>query len=100
MSKILKLSNIQIIKFPLITDKATRLLETNTYTFIVDRYSNKFSIKMAIENLFDVKVINVNTCNLPKKKKRVGKYLGQKANYKKAIITLAEGNLINLFEEN
>ena len=93
-------SNVQIVKYPLITDKATRLLENNQYTFIVDRYSNKISIKSAIEYLFNVKVIKVNTCNLPKKQKRVGKYIGWKSQYKKAIVTLSEGDVINLFTDS
>ena len=94
------LNNLQIIKYPIITDKATRLLENNQYSFIVDRYSNKLSIKMAIEYLFKVKVIKVNTCLLPRKKKRVGKYIGWKPQYKKAVVTLSEGDVINLFTEN
>ena len=94
------LNNVQIIKYPIITDKATRLLENNQYSFIVDRYSNKLSIKAAIEYLFKVKVIKVNTCVLPRKKKRVGKYLGWKPQYKKAVVTLSEGDVINLFTEN
>ena len=93
-------SNAQIIKYPIITDKATRLLENNQYSFIVDRYSDKITIKAAIEYLFNVKVTKVNTCHLPKKKKRVGKYLGWKSHYKKAIVTLSEGDTINLFAEN
>lgn len=93
-------SQQQIIKYPIITDKATRLLENNQYTFIVDRYSTKPTIKSAIESLFDVKVIKINTCHLPKKKKRVGKYVGVKPKHKKAVITLSEGNVINLFTEN
>ena len=93
-------NNAQIIKYPIITDKATRLLENNQYSFVVDRYSDKIEIKEAIENLFDVKVIKINTCRLPRKKKRVGKYIGWKPQYKKAIISLAEGNVINLFTEN
>ena len=91
---------VEMIKHPLITDKATRLLEKNQYSFIVDRYSNKQTIKAAIEYLFDVKVLKVNTCRLPRKKKRVGRYLGWKPQYKKAVITLVEGNVINLFTEN
>jgi len=94
------LNNVKIIKYPIITDKATRLLENNQYSFIVDRYSNKLSIKEAIEYLFKVKVIKVNTCLLPRKKKRVGKYIGWKPQYKKAIVTLSEGHVINLFTEN
>lgn len=93
-------SNAQIIKYPIITDKATRLLENNQYSFIVDRGSNKLVIKAAIEYLFNVKVIKVNTCHLPRKKKRVGKYIGWKPQYKKAIVSLAEGDIINLFTEN
>ena len=93
-------SNAQIIKYPIITDKATQLLENNQYSFVVDRYSNKIIIKAAIEDLFDVKVIKVNTCRLPRKKKRVGKYIGWKPQYKKAIVTLSEGDVINLFTDN
>ncbi len=94
------LNSMKIIKYPIITDKATRLLENNQYSFIVDRYSDKPAIKASIEYLFNVKVIKVNTSRLPRKKKRVGKYIGWKPQYKKAIITLAEGDLINLFTEN
>ena len=94
------LSNPNIIKYPLITDKATRLLENNQYTFIVDRNSDKITIKNTIEYLFDVKVIKVNSCRLPRKQKRVGKYVGWKPQYKKAIVTLAKGDVIDLFTEN
>jgi large subunit ribosomal protein L23 len=93
-------SNANIIKYPLITDKATRLLENNQYSFIVDRNSDKITIKSTIEYLFDVKVIKVNSCSLPRKKKRVGKYLGWKPQYKKAIVSLAKGDVIDLFTEN
>lgn len=93
-------SNIQLIKYPLITDKATRLLENNQYSFVVDRYSDKISIKTAIEYLFDVKVVKINTCCLPRKKKRVGKYIGYKSQYKKAVVTLSEGDVINLFTDS
>ena len=91
-------STTNIIKYPIITDKATRLLENNQYSFIVNPSSDKITIKTAIEYLFNVKVIKVNTCHLPKKKKRVGKYLGWKSHYKKAIVTLAEGDTIDLYE--
>ena len=94
------LNKRQIIQYPIITDKATRLLENNQYSFIVDRYADKLSIKVAIEYLFDVKVIKVNTCRLPRKQKRVGKYIGWKPQYKKAIVSLSEGDVINLFTEN
>ena len=98
-SLIFKHKIIDIIKYPLITDKATRLLENNQYTFIVDSSSSKTAIKMAIESLFNVEVIKINTSNLPKKKKRIGKYIGWKPQYQKAIVTLSENNTINLFAE-
>ena len=93
-------SSVQIVKYPIITDKATRLLENTQYSFVVDRYSDKITIKATIEYLFNVKVIKINTCRLPRKQKRVGKYIGWKPQYKKAIVRLAEGDVINLFTEN
>ena len=93
-------NKVQIIKYPIITDKATRLLENNQYSFVVDRYSDKPTIKASIEYLFDVKIIKINTCSLNKKKKRVGKYIGWKPQYKKAIVTLNEGDVINLFTDS
>ena len=92
--------NTQIVKYPIITDKTIRLLENNKYSFIVDRHSDKITIRAAIEYLFNVKVIKINTCNLPRKQKRVGKYIGWKPQYKKAVVSLAEGDVINLFTEN
>lgn len=94
------LHDAQIIKYPIITDKATRLLEKNQYSFMVDRCCTKPNIKATIEYLFNVKVLKVNTCHLPRKKRRVRKFLGWESQYKKAIVTLAEGNIINLFTEN
>jgi large subunit ribosomal protein L23 len=94
------LSSTNLIKYPLITDKATRLLENNKYSFLVDRDADKLTIKYAIEYLFNVKVVKVNTCRLPRKQKRVGKYIGWKTQYKKTIVSLAEGDTINLFTEN
>ncbi len=93
-------SNTQVVKYPIITDKATRLLENNQYSFVVDRYSDKIAIKTAIEALFKVKVIKINTCRLPRKQKRVGKYIGWKPQYKKAVVTLSAGDVINLFTDS
>lgn len=97
-NEISNLSNV--IRYALVTEKATQLLETNQYTFIVNPRFNKNSIKLAIEYLFNVEVLKINTCHLPKKKRRVGKYIGLKTHYKKAIVTLKKGNVINLFTEN
>lgn len=91
---------IDIVKYPVITDKATRLLELNQYTFAIDKKATKIDIKAAIEYLFEVKVVAVNTFNPPQKKRRIGRFIGTKPRYKKAIVTLAEGNSINLFSEN
>jgi len=91
---------IDILKYPIITDKATRLLELNQYSFAIDSKANKIDIKSAIEYLFDVKVVAVNTFNPPQKKRRIGRFIGTRPRNKKAIVTLAEGNSINLFSEN
>jgi large subunit ribosomal protein L23 len=93
-------SSNNIVKYPIITDKATRLLENNQYSFIVNSKSDKSTIKSAIEDLFNVTVIKINTCHLPRKKKRIGKYIGWKSQYKKAIVTLSERDTINLFTES
>ena len=90
---------LDIIKYPVISDKATRLLESNKYTFMVDRRANKFTIKKVIEFIFNVNIINVNTLNQPPKKRTVGRFSGKKSQYKKAIITLKDGDSINLFPD-
>jgi large subunit ribosomal protein L23 len=91
---------LDLIKYPIITDKATKLLELNQYTFATATSANKKQIKNAIEHLFNVKVIAVNTHRPPQKQRRIGKFLGAKSNYKRAILTLAPNNSINLFSEN
>ena len=88
-----------IVKYPILTEKTIRLFEQNQYSFAVDSKANKNVIKLAIEQLFDVKVISVNTLHLPLKKRRVGKFIGHKSLYKRAIVTLEEGNTINLFPD-
>ena len=91
---------IDLVKYPIITDKATKLLELNQYTFAVDVRSNKTNIKQAIEYLFNVKVVSVNTSTPSLKQRRIGKFTGNRTKYKKAVLTLATGNFINLFSEN
>jgi large subunit ribosomal protein L23 len=90
---------IDSIKYPIITEKSASLFEKNQYTFIVDKTIDKLEIKMAIEFLFNVKVIKVNTCLIPKKKRRLGKYIGYTSTQKKAIVKLAPENNINLFSD-
>ena len=91
---------IDLIKYPIITDKATRLLEINQYTFATDIKATKDQIKLAVEYLFQVKVTAVNTYHAPVKKKRIGKYIGKKTKYKRASISLEAGSSIDLFSEN
>lgn len=88
-----------LVHRPIVTEKATMLLEQNKYVFEVIPKATKPQIKAAIETLFDVKVKSVNTLLPPRKKRRVGKYVGYKTQYKRAIVTLVEGDSITLFPE-
>lgn len=88
-----------LILKPIITEKATLQLEENKYVFDVLPIATKPEIKAAIESLFDVRVTSVNTLKLPRKKRRVGRYIGYKAQYKRAIVTLQEGDTIALFPD-
>lgn len=88
-----------LILKPIVTEKATIQLEENKYVFDVLPKATKPEIRAAIESLFDVTVTKVNTLRLPRKKRRVGRFLGYKAQYKRAIITLKEGDSITLFPE-
>nr|YP_010182991.1 50S ribosomal protein L23 [Macrocystis integrifolia]QVE47590.1 50S ribosomal protein L23 [Macrocystis integrifolia]QWK42433.1 ribosomal protein L23 [Macrocystis pyrifera]WKF19393.1 ribosomal protein L23 [Macrocystis sp.] len=100
MARIKFSSSIDLIKYPVTTIKTNLLLENNQYTFLVDPKLTKVSIKKAIEFLFDVNVIKVNSCNLPKKKRRVGQFTGVRPRYKKVIVKLAKDNKIDLFSTN
>ena len=81
-----------LVRRPIVTEKATILMEDNKYTFEVIPQATKPQIKAAIENLFDVKVVQVNTQRPPRKQRRVGKFVGYKPQYKRAIVTLAPGD--------
>lgn len=81
-----------LVRRPIVTEKATLLMEQNKYTFEVTPKATKPQIKAAIEGLFQVKVVQVNTQNPPRKKRRVGKFTGFKSQYKRAIVTLAPGD--------
>jgi len=87
-----------IILRPVISEKTYGLLDEGKYTFIVDPRSNKTEIKQAIEKIFEVKVVSVNTLNRPGKKKRRGFIVGKRPDTKRAIVTLAPGDEIELFE--
>jgi large subunit ribosomal protein L23 len=84
-----------VIKAPIITEKSSTIqTNNNTYTFKVANDANKTQIKQAIEAIFKVKVLNVTTVNVRAKYKKVGKYAGTTAKYKKAYVKLEEGNKI------
>lgn len=82
-----------LVRRPIVTEKATILMELNKYTFEVIPKATKTEIKAAIEDLFQVKVVKVNTSVPPRKKRRVGKFVGYKPQYKKAIVTIAPGDV-------
>jgi len=89
----------QVIKKPLITEKATKQKEqVNQLTFEVDRSANKILVRNAIENIFKVKVLSVRVINIKGKKRMVGRNVGRKADWKKAIVRLAPGESIEFFE--
>ena len=90
-----------IIKRPIaLTEKATALKEENKVVFEVNPSANKIQIKSAIEELFGVKVTSVNTLIQRGKRKRMGRKLAQRRNWKKAIVTLREGDDIQFFDES
>lgn len=88
----------QVIVRPLVTEKNTMLIEQGKYCFEIDRRASKPQVKAAIEEIFKVSVTDVATLNVRGKMKRRGKESGYTANWKKAIVTLAAGDRIELFE--
>jgi len=88
----------QIIRRPIVTEKTTKLVDQNKYTFEVDRGANKIEIKLAIEEIFNVKVTKVNVINELAKAKKVGQHSGFKPAVSKAIVTLAEGFKIDVYK--
>jgi len=84
---------------PLITEKSTIQKEQfNKVAFVVNRKANKVEIRQAVEKAFKVRVLDVCTSNVGGKKKRTGRIVGQKSDWKKAIVTLAPGDRIEFFE--
>ena len=87
---------LDIIKAPVITEKSQIAKENGQYTFKVDPKANKTEIKSAIEKIFNVKVSSIKTMNEKPKKRRVGRYSGMSNRSKKAIVTLKDGQTIDL----
>jgi len=87
-----------IIREPVVSEKSYDQVEDhNTYTFVVDPRSTKTEIKQAIQTIFGVKVVNVNTLNRQGKRKRTGWVYGKRADVKRAMVTLAPGDEIDIF---
>lgn len=83
---------------PIVTERSTELMEEGKYVFAVDKRANKIQIAQAVAEIFNVKVVSVNTMNVMGKKKRVGRNVGRRPGYKKAIVKLAPGETIQFFE--
>ncbi|MBS5986424.1 50S ribosomal protein L23 [Clostridium sp.] len=95
----MKLTSHDIIRKPVITEKTMTAMAENKYTFIVHINSNKSQIKRAVEEVFGVKVANVQTIRTMGKTKRMGVHVGKRSDYKKAIVTLAaDSKGIEFFE--
>ena len=87
-----------IIIRPVVTEKSIGLMENNKYVFKVALSANKIEIKKAVEEIFKVKVVDVNTVRVKGKEKRMGRSVGKTSDYKKAIVQLVEGDSIEIFE--
>jgi len=88
-----------VIRRPLVTEKSNiGREEQNLVTFAVDPRANKHEIRRAVEQLFDVRVVAVRTMRMPRKTRRVGRFVGHKPAWKKAIVKLAPGQAIEFFE--
>ena len=88
----------KVLEKPMITEKSTILQESGKYTFRVAPKANKVQVKEAVEMSFDVTVVDVNITKTHGKRKRYGSRMTKKPDIKKAIVTLAEGDRINLIE--
>lgn len=89
----------QVLKRPLITEKSTVAKElSNQLVFEVDTAANKVEIRQAVEKIFNVKVLKVNTISYEGKKKRMGRQMGRRNHWKKAYVTLAPGHTVEFFE--
>ena len=86
-----------IILAPVVSEKSYGLLESGRYTFLVHPDANKTQVKIAIEQIFDVKVTSVNTMNRPGKTRRTRTGTGKRKDTKRAIVSLAEGHRIDIF---
>ena len=96
MSKLYK-DHRDVLIAPVVSEKSYALLDENKYTFLVDKDSNKTEIKIAVEKVFNVKVTSVNTLNRPGKRKRTRNGWGSRVDTKRAIVSVADGQRIDIF---
>ena len=93
------MDSYQVLKRPLVTEKGTKQKEqANQIAFEVDRRANKILVRNAVENIFKVKVLGVKVINVKGKERRIGKNVGKKPDWKKAIVRIAPGETIEFFE--
>jgi large subunit ribosomal protein L23 len=88
-----------VILAPVVSEKSYSLLDGNAYTFVVHPDANKTEIRQAVERIWGVRVINVNTVNRKGKTKRFRQALGRRQDTKRAVVKLAEGDKIEIFEQ-
>ena len=88
----------RVIVRPVVTEKSTDLGESDKYVFEVASDANKNEVKQAVEKFFGVKVLDVHTMNMKGKPKRLGRYMGRRKDWKKAIVTVNPGDKIDLFD--
>ena len=88
----------EVLRRPLVTEKSTRLSERNKYVFEVYKTASKKQVKAAVEKAFKVSVLDVNTIRVPAEIKRMGKRAVTTRSWKKAVVTLKEGDKIQFFE--
>ena len=88
----------KFLKSPWVTEKATDLAKQNKYVFKVDKKADKIKVKRAIEKMYDVQVIGVNIINIHPKPRRLGRIVGLKPGFKKAIVAIAEGDKIEIIK--
>jgi large subunit ribosomal protein L23 len=90
----------QVLKRPILTEKTDYQRDANQYVFEVDRKANKLQIKEAVETIFDVEVVSVNTMNMKPKRRQLGrKVIVTRPSWKRAVVTLAPGERIQEFFE-
>jgi len=89
----------EVLIKPLVTEKSTDLMQDNKFTFKVDPKANKIEIKNAVQSIFNVNVVEVRTMNVSGKLKKQGRSVGYSSDWKKAIVTLKQGQKIPIFDE-